>query len=485
MDGIAVESFIIQNPIISSCLGRIAQRWQQRPTNESLFGAAGVTAIAGDALLRCALENVRLSGPEMEFFLTSIRHGLLQTATKATPEFGGVEHKVLGLYAALAQQCFINEYVFDQTADEILQAEGLQNLLADRLTTGGSIPPLLLITVAAYFPLHALPVAVSSWKRNWPHLLNGLLQQQVFEPFEENELRGSIRSLTPIEDGVSIEVKQQYEENPFPRWTVIPDLSTVGDWRTRFVAGDGATGPTDILIAGCGTGQHSIEAALTVPAARVLAVDLSSASLAYAMRKTRKAGLQNIEYAQADILALGSIGRSFDRIEAVGVLHHLAEPRVGWRVLVSLLRPGGIMDIGLYSEAGRRSIVAARAFIAQRGHRATTEGIRRCRREVHAGNHGFARDLVTSADFYTTSACRDLLFHVMEHRFNLPEIATFLSENGLTFLGFRLMPEVAERFHNQFPDPGAATNLDYWHVFEQTNSAAFAAMYRFSVRKEP
>ena len=485
MDGMAVEGFITQNPVIHSCLGRIAAQWPRRLTIEALFGAAGAKAVADDALLRCALENVRLNGQDMEFFLTSVRHALLQVAAKAAPEFGGVEDKVLGLYAALAQQCFINEYVYDQSADETLQAEGLRNLLLERSKAGGAIPPLLLVTVAAYFPLYALPAAASLRDRNWPPVLSGLIRQQLFEPIEENELRRTIPSLTAVEDSVSITVKQQYEENPFPRWTLIPDISTLDDWRTRFsgAKNDTTPGPSDILIAGCGTGQHSVEAALTFPAARVLAVDLSAASLAYAMRKTGEAAIQNIEYAAADILELGSIGRSFDRIEAVGVLHHLADPCAGWRVLLSLLRPGGIMDVGLYSEAGRRSVVAARAVIAERGYRATTEDIRRFRREVHPGNQSFAKDLLTSADFYTTSACRDLLFHVMEHRFNIPDIAKFLSENDLTFLSFRLIPQAADQFREQFPDPAAPTNLDCWHAFEQAHPQTFAAMYRFSIRK--
>jgi 2-polyprenyl-3-methyl-5-hydroxy-6-metoxy-1,4-benzoquinol methylase len=58
-------------------------------------------------------------------------------------------------------------------------------------------------------------------------------------------------------------------------------------------------------------------------------------------------GRSNIEYGQADILKLGSLGRSFDLIESSGVLHHLADPLAGWRVLLSLLRPGGFMMIGL------------------------------------------------------------------------------------------------------------------------------------------
>ncbi len=42
----------------------------------------------------------------------------------------------------------------------------------------------------------------------------------------------------------------------------------------------------DVLIAGCGTGQHAIETAQRFSGARVLAIDLSLTSLAYAKRKT-------------------------------------------------------------------------------------------------------------------------------------------------------------------------------------------------------
>jgi len=487
MGGKPVEGFLAQYPPIASCLGRIAQQWPRRLTIESLFGAAGVASVADDAFLRCALEKTEICNVELENFLLSVRFALLQLATEAAPEFGGVEDKALGFYAALAQQCFINEYVLAQSDDETQQAERLQSLLLERLAADGPIPALLLITVAAYFPLHLLPAAVALRKRDWPPVVNGLLRRQLFEPLEEDELRISIPSLTAVEDGVSVKVKQQYEENPYPRWTMIPDVSIVGDWHTRFAAREDDfdhAGPTDILVAGCGTGQNPIQAALKFPAARVLAVDLSAASVAYAIRKTREAGIQNIDYAQADILELGAIGRSFDRIGAIGVLHHLADPKAGWRVLLSLLRPGCIMDVGLYSETARRPVVAARAFIASRGYRATTQDIRGFRRELRVTNPSFARDILASPDFYTTSGCRDLLFHVMEHRFNIPDISAFLSENGLAFLGFRLGPEIYDQFRSQFPDPDALTDLECWDAFEQANPQTFASMYRFAVRKQ-
>src|SRR4029077_12275077 len=138
-----------------------------------------------------------------------------------------------------------------------------------------------------------------------------------------------------IDDSVSLEVQQQYEENPYPRWTT--SLPPIGKSELE---------DADILIAGCGTGKHVLDIAQRRRQERILAIDISLSSLAYAKRKTREAGLHNVEYAQADILKLGTIERRFDHIEAVGVLHPLADPKAGWRLLLSLLRPDGTMHIG-------------------------------------------------------------------------------------------------------------------------------------------
>ena len=61
----------------------------------------------------------------------------------------------------------------------------------------------------------------------------------------------------------------------------------------------------EILIAGCGTGQHSLSIAAQFLDAKILAVDLSLSSLAYAKRKTAELGFDNIKYMHADILQSG------------------------------------------------------------------------------------------------------------------------------------------------------------------------------------
>ncbi|MGD0024733.1 MAG: methyltransferase domain-containing protein [Xanthobacteraceae bacterium] len=481
------EDLILQNPAITTCIGRIEEKWPLLIKTDDLLGRSRLESIANDAFLRCALETIPIRGAPLEKFLTLIRSALLGFAYSGVTDPGISDGAIVRLFCAIAQQCFINEYVFAQSDEETRQSNQLRNLLQQKSADGDEIPPLLLAAVAAYFPLHSLTVGRALLSRNWPEIAAGLLRQQLRDPLEEAEDRSSISVLTSIDDIVSLRVMHQYEQNPYPRWTVNPLAVFAGDREMRTVSAgdDNSHAGKEILIAGCGSGQHAFEVAQYFPAARVLAVDMSLPSLAYARRKTREEGLRNIEYAQADILKLETIGRSFDRIEAVGVLHHLAEPEVGWRALLSLLRPKGEMRIGLYSEAARRAVVEVRALIAERGYRPTTADIRKCRQEILRNDDGRRWKAVTaSADFYSMSGCRDLLFNVMEHRFTVPKIKTFLNEQRLSFLGFDLESWIIEKFQKQFPGAAALTDLDNWHAFETDNPQTFWHMYIFTVRKD-
>ena len=151
-------------------------------------------------------------------------------------------------------------------------------------------------------------------------------------------------------------------------------------------------------------------------------------------------------------------------------------------MLVSLLRPGGVMHIGLYSALARSDIRAARALIIDRGYQETAADIRRCRQELLSFEDGTPFKNVTRyGDFFTTGECRDLLFHVQERQFTIPEIKDFLTENGLTFLGFT--GTVAQAYRSRFPEDQAMTDLDRWHAFETENPMTFVNMYQFWVQK--
>lgn len=479
------------DPGIGGCVTRAAGAWPVRLSAQELFGPNGLTALAADPLLNALLVSAPISDIGMERFLTMARRAMLEAAIGSGAS-GAEVSTALSFYSALARQCFINEYLFAHSDDEIRKAGELRDALAAALDANTQVPALWPVAVAAYFPLGSLPFAPLLPERQWPEEVASVLVQQVHEPAEEWQLRATIPRLTDIEDDVSLLVQSQYEVNPYPRWVKAAPAGkakSVGRYLGQkfpfaFSLRSGKSASIDILIAGCGTGQHSIGTAQQFLGAQVLAVDLSLSSLGYAKRKTRELGLTSIEYAQADIMKLGSLGRSFDVIESCGVLHHLGDPWAGWQVLLSLLRPGGCMKLGFYSEVARRNIVRIRSFIAEHGYSSTTEDIRRCRQDLLDLDKSEDFGTTTkSYDFFSISACRDLLFHVQEHRMTLTGIDAFLRENNLAFIGFELEDEILKAYKQRFPDDRAATNLAKWQIFENENPDTFIGMYQFWVQK--
>jgi 2-polyprenyl-3-methyl-5-hydroxy-6-metoxy-1,4-benzoquinol methylase len=476
------EVLVKQSAAVTAPSKRLADAWPRQLRLAELLTADGASAMAREAMVLALLQSKVVHDLELERLLTAIRRAVLQRATQADRSV--VDDDDLALFCALAQQCFLNEYVFALGDIERTHVRQIEERIVAALDAGAEIAPLDLIITASYLPLHKVPGAASLHTRAWPDAIERLLTQQIREHLEEESDRKDIAALTPIDDTVSLQVQHQYEESPYPRWTAVPQIepTTVVNFlhdRLNIVPMSWPETTADILIAGCGTGSHSIDSALRFPQARILAIDISRASLAYARRKSRALGLSNIEYGQADILKLASLDRRFDVIETVGVLHHLADPATGWRVLLSLLRPHGLMLVGLYSATARQSLAAARAFIAERGYRATADDIRACRQELiqRFGMPPFR-------DFSSTSGCRDLLFNVMEHRFTIPQIEEFLDENHLAFLGFeQLPPDVLRQFQQRFPDADAMRDLGSWHAFEQMHPLTFGNMYFFWVQK--
>jgi SAM-dependent methyltransferase len=191
--------------------------------------------------------------------------------------------------------------------------------------------------------------------------------------------------------------------------------------------------------------------------------------------------VHNIRFLHGDILALPQLQQRFHVVECGGVLHHMEEPLRGWRVLVDCLLPGGLMKIGLYSERAREVEVLARAEIDRRGLRPCNRDIKAFRTSILRGELGQSLlELADGLDFYTLSACRDLLFHSTEHRFTLPQIEQALSDLGLSFVGFDLpMPQVIQRYREQSPHDPHLVDLHAWDHFEQQYPQAFAGMYVF------
>jgi 2-polyprenyl-3-methyl-5-hydroxy-6-metoxy-1,4-benzoquinol methylase len=341
-------------------------------------------ALAEPLLLRM-LEDVVIRDAALERLLTETRRRMLD------------EPLPLPVMAAIAHQCFNTEYVFDETPDERSKVEALAK------------KPGSLASYAAYAAYRPLNTLQSVQLEGSP--LAALARRQIHEPAEELRLAAEIPSVGDGNTPVSAAVRAQYEENPYPRWVRMQSsfdaapLHLIVSELFPAVSIPAVQNPR-ILVAGCGTGQNAIATAQRFAGASVLAVDLSRASLAYAKRKTLELGLKNVEYRQADLLGLGALEERFDLVECSGVLHHLEDPFAGWSVLAGLRKPGGLMRIGLYSEAGRRAVVRARELIAVRGFKPDADGIRACRQQFEMIP---ACQIARNEDF--SAGCRDLMFH--------------------------------------------------------------------------
>ena len=429
--------------------------------------------ILDDSLLLALMNKTILPDPQIEKLLTIVRREILEAFYNHEKIF---EAKNLSSFIyALSLHCFLNEYVYMPSSQEMEKVEVLCDNVKMKKEGGKQEVKLRLALIGCYMPLHLLSNA-QGLIGGEDEEFDALLRIQVNEPLEEEKLevphRGSIK------DDISLKVQAQYEANPYPRWTSLSQFepTTLHDFVKKhfphsFKASSSLTSPK-ILVAGCGTGQHVFNTAHQFKDAHVLGVDLSRASLAFAMRKAKTLGASAVEFLQADILELNDLNQKFDVIECIGVLHHMRDPKAGLRSLVQLLQPEGLMQIGLYSEIARLDIVAAHQFIVEKGYAATQEDIQKCRQSIlNLAEDDLIKKVTHTIDFYTLSTCRDLLFHVQEHQFNLLQIAEIVKELNLEFLGFELRDKtILKKYRHQFPDDPTAISLSDWHQFETRES---------------
>ena len=419
---------------------------------------------------------------ELERLFTTIRHNLLLSLQEDS-----FPQETLPFLTALACQCFINEYLYNETEEEAKALKAMETIVKQDLEEGKQPSPQVVLLLASYSPLN---------NYEWHGLLhttraiNEVYIRQVQEPKKERIIAGEIRRFKKPRDKISLEVRKQYEENPYPRWSTIGLNSNPKTLKEIFarlhlrfsdVASIDLNTP-DILVAGCGTGQHSIGVSTRYKNCNVLGIDLSVSSLAYAKRKSDELGIRNIEYMQADILSLGELDRKFDIIECAGVLHHMQNPKAGWQSLISCLKPGGLMKIGLYSESSRQHIKEIRREIAELGNINRPKQIKTFRNNLICSKEAHHKEILTSPDFYSLSALRDLLFHVQEHRFTIPQIERHLHDLGLSFCGFE-NDRANLLFQKKNTQPNAIYNLRNWDLFEKENPRIFIGMYQFWCQK--
>ena len=456
-----------------------------------------VNRVGDDPLLRELLTRTINVDAKLERFLSLARAHLILGGEILGGEEGLVSPPALRLATAIAAQCFINEFVFSISMEESQAATRLRARVEQglvELSTPDDALRFRCALLAMAEPLLDIEggAGLGQWGSDaWGEALWPLIERSVCEPLEERALAADVSSIGDIEDGTSMAVREQYEQHPYPRWLELPRRAPVSyrDYLTNrfrhFTPPEFLSYPVQVLAAGCGTGQEAVAIAAARSEARVLGLDLSGRSLAYARRMAAKLGVENVAFVQGDILNAEGLQQRFHVVESTGVLHHMADPIAGWRALGACLEARGLMKIGLYSERARGDVVLAREQIRAASLAPVDADIRAFRAQaLSAPADAPLAGLADSEDLYTMSACRDLLFHTQEHRFTIPGIAAALAELELEFIGFDPpIPGVLHDYGKFNPADAHMTDLSGWERFEDSRPELFAALYVFWCQK--
>lgn len=405
-------------------------------------------------------------------------------------------------------QCLNNQYIWvipkrDQKNIKIIEERVLKNIVQEK-----KFDVLDLLMLISY-------EEISSYKRIYEFLkiqpktrypeLKDIIKREILDREEEKSISNNIKSLSSIKDNISKKVKNQYEENPYPRWIGLTNIQSNKDLRTGESYNNYLKVITNnlpvkgkelkvkrpkILIAGCGTGRQPISIAVADKNVIIDAFDISLASLSYGVRMAKKLGINNINWFQADILDLKKLDKKYDMIECVGVLHHMEDPKKGFSELKKKLKPFGLMKLGLYAKHFRDGRFKDFRNIAKKENYSTDlNSIRRFRDHIKNSNSELSNIIKGIYDFNSSSNFRDLLMHAHESSYTIPNlIKTFEIGKNFKFLGFEFPREHYNRIINEYskayPKDTLRNNLENWDKFEEKNPDLFAMMYQFYLQKK-
>ena len=142
------------------------------------------------------------------------------------------------------------------------------------------------------------------------------------------------------------------------------------------------------------------------------------------------------------------------------------------------------MKIALYSELARQDVVMLRKEIQQLGIGSDVASMKLFRHSIANSDKSHHKLISQTRDFHSLSELRDLLFHVQEKRFTIPQIKECMSELGLKFCGFELVGNQEKNFELENSGLNARYDLDKWQLFEEANPLMFRGMYQFWCQKE-
>ncbi|MAI28787.1 MAG: hypothetical protein CMP38_01125, partial [Rickettsiales bacterium] len=318
--------------------------------------------IINEKLFQLILKKCLITDLDLEFYLTKIRKKLLtKFLSKSDNQF---LVKIYYFLIVFAEQNFFSEFIYDESDEE----KELLKKLENKIKKKDDICELSILLISLYKPLsksNYLKTKLDSYISK-SNEFNEFLKYVFHDPNKDKQVAMSLKSMSNFSNETSRLMKSQYEENPFPRWryTLRPmENIDINELTKRF--SQTSFKEPEILIAGCGTGQQALTYS-SYKDSKIHAVDLSSVSLAYAIRKAKEKNIKNINFYHLDLLDLELLNKKFDIIISTGCLHHMEKPEDGLESLVNVLKPQGLIYLGLYSKRARSEIEWTRKYIKKK-----------------------------------------------------------------------------------------------------------------------
>lgn len=273
-------------------------------------------------------------------------------------------------------------------------------------------------------------------------------------------------------------VKKQYEEHPYPYILndldeflkkVIPLGSPSLFWERLWPEKSKQT-KLNILIAGCGTFEGAMQAKLN-PESKVIAVDLSSTSIAENERLKEKHKLKNLQLICGDFLKI-KFKNKFDLIHSNGVIHHLENPEDALKCFYKYLKDDGVINLMVYGTKQLWPLNEIKKVFRKLKLKQDDRSLEIADSLLKSlpYNHP-AKRYYTLCNEMSVAEKIDLLLHAQECFFNIKDITTLLKDNKLYIKNF-ITPNI-----NRYPD--VLTKLDEFNTLSIEDKLTIGQILNF------
>ena len=151
-----------------------------------------------------------------------------------------------------------------------------------------------------------------------------------------------------------------------------------------------------------------------------MGADLTRASLELGAAAAKRYALDKVRFVETDLRAPGLRAGIFDVVYSSGVLHHTPNPRASFAAMARLVRPGGIIVLGLYNVYARIPHRLRRSIGRLTNFKwIPFDPILRARDAEPARRKAWFRDQYA---------------HPEEHRHTLAEVQRWFVENGIDYV---------------------------------------------------